>query len=351
MRYSIRQIGAGRRFCDLLTLDALAGLITPELIEQALAETGRRHCRQRKLTFAATLLLTIAMNIFTEESIGDVFARLAQGVRLLWPDPDLALPRDSALSARRYQLGPRPLVAVFRRLARPIATPATPGAFAYGLRLMALDGSKELVADTPENASTFGKSSNAAGHSAFPQIHGVYLVECATHAIVDAGLWPCNTNERTGAHRLLRSVHAGMLVLLDSGFYGFRLINALRARGAAVLGRMPGHVKPELVRALSDGSVLASITDSGVVRPGEGDRLVVRVITYTVPDPRRPERRKRCRLVTTLLEEAACPALELVCLYHERWEVELVFDEIDTHQRLVGRPLRSLLPVGVVQEF
>jgi hypothetical protein len=36
---------------------------------------------------------------------------------------------------------------------------------------------------------------------------------------------------------------------------------------------------------------------------------------------------------------------------HERWEIELVIDEIDTHQRLIGRPLRSLLPVGVIQEL
>src|SRR5207244_12682581 len=30
---------------------------------------------------------------------------------------------------------------------------------------------------------------------------------------------------------------------------------------------------------------------------------------------------------------------------------ELVIDEIDTHQRLVGRTLRSLTPVGVIQEL
>ena len=39
------------------------------------------------------------------------------------------------------------------------------------------------------------------------------------------------------------------------------------------------------------------------------------------------------------------------CAYHERWEIELVIDETDPHQRLADRPLRSLKPVGVIQEL
>src|SRR5438270_486856 len=45
------------------------------------------------------------------------------------------------------------------------------------------------------------------------------------------------------------------------------------------------------------------------------------------------------------------PGREVACAYHERWEIEIVIDEIDTHQRLVGRTLRSLTPVGVIQEL
>jgi hypothetical protein len=42
---------------------------------------------------------------------------------------------------------------------------------------------------------------------------------------------------------------------------------------------------------------------------------------------------------------------DLVCLYHERWEIELVVDETDTHQRLAGRPVRSHKPQGVLPEL
>jgi hypothetical protein len=55
-------------------------------------------------------------------------------------------------------------------------------------------------------------------------------------------------------------------------------------------------------------------------------------------------------VLTTLLNPRLAPAHAVACAYHERWEVESVIDEIDTHQRLVGRTLRSLTPVGVMQE-
>jgi hypothetical protein len=45
------------------------------------------------------------------------------------------------------------------------------------------------------------------------------------------------------------------------------------------------------------------------------------------------------------------PHPAVACAYHERWEIKIVIDEIDTHQRLVGRTLRSLTPVGVIQEL
>jgi len=78
---------------------------------------------------------------------------------------------------------------------------------------------------------------------------------------------------------------------------------------------------------------------------------VVRVIRYTVTNPRLVGYQEEHCVLTTLLDPDVVPALELAALYHERWESELVIDEIDTHQRLAGRVLRSQRPVGVVQEL
>jgi hypothetical protein len=68
-------------------------------------------------------------------------------------------------------------------------------------------------------------------------------------------------------------------------------------------------------------------------------------------DPALPGYGEVHRLVTTLLDPAVAPAFELVCAYHERWEIEILIDETDTHQRLSDRPVRSRKPLGVLQEL
>jgi hypothetical protein len=78
------------------------------------------------------------------------------------------------------------------------------------------------------------------------------------------------------------------------------------------------------------------------------------VIRYTLDDPQRVGHGEEHVLMTNLFDEDICPATELIVLYHERWEHELVFDEQKTHQdpRRATKPaqLRSETPAGVIQE-
>ncbi len=77
----------------------------------------------------------------------------------------------------------------------------------------------------------------------------------------------------------------------------------------------------------------------------------MRVIEYTIDDPALPGYKERHVLITSLLEEKTAPALTLAQAYHERWEIELAIDEMDTHQRFANQPLRRKKPVGVIQEL
>jgi Insertion element 4 transposase N-terminal/Transposase DDE domain len=351
MGYTIREMTAERNFCQELTIEALHRVVPPEMITAVLPQTETRPQRVRALTAQVTIWVLIAMNLYTHLALGHVLRKVAQGLRFIWPDPTYRVPGASAFVYRRYQLGAQPLVALYDRLARPLATPHTPGAFRFGLRLMAIDGTVEDVPDTLANAAAFGRQHGSRGDSAFPQVQGVYLVECGTHAIVDATFWPYGTSERAGAAALLRAVTAEMLVMWDRGFHEYDLLAAVRQRGAHVLGRLPAHVKPEWGASLPDGSTLAYLRPSDPKRRTQGERLLVRVIEYTLTDPALPGYGAVHRLVTTLLDPRVAPAVELVCLYHERWESEVVIDEIDTHQRLAGRPLRSQKPEGVLQEL
>ena len=349
--YKLREIEAESKFSQELSLVAIEHIVPQATIARVLAAEGRLTQRERKLNLLVTVLLVVMINIYTSDSMADVLEKMAQGLRYIWPDPDYLVPNASAITYRRYQVGARPLVALFHQVCQPLASPDTPGAFLFGLRLMAIDGTTEDVPDTPANVAVFGRQQGNRGPSAFPQVQGVYLAECGTHAIVDAGFWPYHTSERVGGFRLLRSVTPGMLVMWDRGFHDYDMLVQTRQRGAHVLSRLPAHVKPKVVQRLADGSFLAYLRPSDYQRGKQGERVFVRVIEYTLTDPNLPGYGETHRLVTTLHDPDAYPIMDLICAYHERWEVEITIDEIDTHQRLLPGPLRSLKPVGVIQEL
>src|SRR5919199_4094883 len=194
MGYTIRQMDHERNFCRELTVEALQRAVPPEAIHAVLRETGSPVRRARKLTAEATIWVLIALNVYTHLAVGHVLRKVSQGLRFIWPDPTYRVPGASAFVYRRYQLGAAPVVALYERLARPIATVQTPGAFRFGLRLMALDGTVEDVPDSPANAAAFGRQHGSRGDSACPQVQGVYLVEWGTHAIVDATFGPLALN-------------------------------------------------------------------------------------------------------------------------------------------------------------
>lgn len=351
MGFMIRDIQEESKFSRELSLEAIDRAVPLREIQQVIQDEGVQVTRERKLNMTVVILVLIAMSIYTHLSIGHVLRKVAQGLRFIWPDPSYPVPQDSAITYRRYQLGAPSMVTLFRRVCRPMTTPDTPGAFQFGLRLMAIDGSTEDLPDTPDNAAVFGRHHSDRGQSAFPQAQVVYLAECGSHAIIDAGLWPVHTSERVGGFRVLRSVEADMLVMWDRGFHDYDMFAQVRKREAHVLSRLPAHAKPKRVGGLPDGSYWAYIYPSDYRRRQRGEHLLVRIVEYTLTDPALPGYGEKHRLITTLLDPEVAPALDLVCAYHERWEIEILIDEVDTHQRLAGRPLRSRKPVGVIQEF
>jgi hypothetical protein len=357
MHFSVRDPDPDGKFISQLRLELLAHVFPRQAVAAVLAECGCRTHRQRKLNLEVTLFLVIGMSLYAKAPLDYVLEKLAHGLRLLWPHEDrrrTLLPSPPAICYRRSQLGVRPVRELFHRLCQPMATPQTRGAFLFGLRLMAIDGHTQDVRDTPENAAVFGRSTTDRGDSAYPQVRCVSLGELGPHSLVDTSFWPARTGEERGAWRLLRSITEGMLVLWDRGFHDYELLVAVRGRQGHVLGRLPDHVKPELVRRLPDGSSLVKLFPYDGKRRRRGEYLLVRLVEYTLTDPQLPGYGTHYRLITTLLDAEVAPAHTLACTYHERWEIELVIDEQDTHQlgqHHPASPLRSRTPRGVIQEL
>ena len=352
MGFKLRVLNESVKFASELNIHATNKLVSPELIDNVLDKTGRRENRLRKLGATSVIWFCIALNLFTDECYEAVLSKLVKGLRYIWRDPNIQLAGKSALCAARRRLGVAPMAELFRQIAKPIADLSTSGAYLFGLRLVAIDGTVENLADTPDLVAFWGRHPGSRGDSAYPQAQVVYLSECCTHVVLDAGMWPIGTDERACARRLLRSVFAGMLVLLDRGQTCYSTINQMVSkRGAHFLGRVSSHWTLKPIEFLPDGSYLAYIYPENYRRRKAGERILVRVIAYTITDPQRPGHGITHRVITSLLDPETAPAQDLVCAYHERWEIEIAIDEIDTHQRQLASTFRSRTMPGVMQEF
>jgi len=118
--------------------------------------------------------------------------------------------------------------------------------------------------------------------------------------------------------------------------------------GAALLWRVSATIKLPAQEVLADGSYLSTVYDSADSARRHG--TTVRVIEYALHNSATPAE-DSYRLITTVLNADQAPGLELAALYHERWEIEGVFDEFKTHLRGASTVLRSKTPDLVQQEL
>lgn len=331
-------------------LDRLAGLekmVAPELVRQALEETGRVNSRRCPLMHDVMLWVVLAMGLFTHLPIRQVLShcRRLRGEKL---------PERSSLCEARQRLGPEPVIWLHAHVVRPLATPDTPGAFYKGMRWMGIDGTVKDVWDSPENEAAFHRPSSGRGKGAFPQVRMVKLVELGTHVEVALEMGGLQDAERPLARKLFDRIPPDALLTEDRGFFSYEDWKTLENQGRKLLMRVCSQLILEPFARLSDGSFLARIYPSSYHRDKDRDGIVVRVIEYTHHDPGRTGCGEKHRLMTNLLDERAYPALELIDGYHERWEEELVIDEQTTHQdpRRAEKPaqFRSQTPEGVRQE-
>ena len=348
------QLGPGARLSDFLSATLLARVYPPALVHQVLSEHGVNSQRVRSFPAVAVAYYCMALNLYPEAAYADVFSVVSQG--LSWMQGDRAVPAvaKSAISAARRKVGFKAMQALQERACVPLADPgAQPEAFYAGFRLVAIDGSHFEIPAEPDNVAEFGYPGSRHGQASYPQALCVVLAECATHAILGASLGPYRTPEWDLCKPLLARLTPQMLCLADRGFNGYVHWQAAQATGAQLLWRCRINRQLPVVKALADGSYLSVIypdTKSRRTRVGE---ISVRVIEYSLPGVTgsASPAQERYRLLTTLLDPAQAPALELAAVYHERWEVEAVFDELKTHLVQGRRTFRSRTADGVRQEF
>jgi hypothetical protein len=315
-------------------------------IEEALTITGTATVRRRRLPVEEVVWVVLGMALFRDRPIEDVVSKL-----------DLALPGGGGTVARssvtqaRARLGSEPMKWLFERSASAWAQASADAHRWRGLALYGMDGSSLRVPDTPENRAHFGGQSGRKGsQSGYPMARLVALMVLRSHLLAGAWLGPYGgTSELDGAKQLRALVPDDSLTILDRGFLAASmLLGVASGQNRYWLTRAKSTSKWRVLQRLGNGDELVEMDVSREARrqdPSLPRTWRMRAIRY---------HRKGFRpqtLLTSLLDPELYPADEIVALYHERWELELGYDELKTELLDREETIRSKTRDGVEQEL
>ena len=210
---------------------------------------------------------------------------------------------------------------------------------------MAKSAPSSLTSNAVVQARQRGAASHCPSCSAAPPSTG----PCGRSRRPDSPWAPYRTGEVTLAETPWDKIPDDSLTLLDRGFLSFGLLHRLQTWGRSRHGliRATARLKWRVIRRLGANDHLVEIPLSKQARRADPElpqTLQVRAVRH----PRRGFRAQT--LLTSLTDRPRYPAAEIVDLYHERWELELAFDEIKTHTLEREQSLRSRNPARVDQE-
>ncbi|MPY68383.1 IS4 family transposase, partial [Deinococcus sp. SDU3-2] len=264
--------------------------------------------------------------------------------------PDTGSIKSTSVTEARDRLGVAPLQRLFELLAEHEAVRRSPAEVWRGLQLFGLDGTIFPVPDSPENRRFFGSpSSGTRGEGAYPQCRLVALMHLGSHLLRAVRLGTYQQSELSLADELFPVLPEQSLLIMDRGFACWRrLFEFSQHPGRFWLLRGKKNLTWQVVHTHRASDLEVDVNFSPPARkvnPGLPATMRVRVIFY-----RRPGF-SRQYLITSLLDPLRYPARELVKLYHQRWEVELGFDELKTHTLEREEALRSRSPERIQQEL
>ncbi len=333
--------------------EEFASALDREWLEECLRSEGDAAIRRRKLPVEQALWLVVGMGLFRDRSIVEVVEHL--GLVLPGPGGARRSVAPSAVPQSRRRLGVRSVEAIFNKTATHWALAAADGDRWRGLGIFGADGTTLHVPDSDENRNEFGLHAGKNGTAAYPQVRLVMLMALRSHLVAGASFGACigkGTGEQSLMDGLWERVPERSLIIVDRGFinfgafYRYQFSEHLKDRHWLV--RAKSNLLCKTIAALGDGDTLVEIALSKEARAADPllpETMRARAIVYERPNA------ERQTLLTSLMDAKAYPAKEVIALYHERWELELGYDEIKTHMLERQEALRSRTVNGLQQEL
>lgn len=313
-----------------------------------MAATGTATLRRRRFPAEQVIWLVLGMALFRDLPIVDVVKELA----LVLPGTGAGRIAASAVMQARARLGELPLRWLFEKCAEAWARASADRLRWRGLAIYGVDGTTVRVPDSPENRAAFGGPSAGAarGDSAYPFVRIVTLMALRSHLLLAARFGPYRVGEREHALDLWPSVPDDSLVIVDRNFMFAKDLVPLQSGGSGRhwLTRARKPCNWRVVKRLGRGDAHVEVLINRHARsedPTLPERWPMRAIRY-----RRRGYREQT-VLTSLLDPVKYPSEEIVALYHERWELELGYDEVKTEMLEREESIRSKSPAGVAQEL
>lgn len=319
--------------------DGLRQHLDPAWIEEALLATGIATIRRRRLPAEQVIWIVIAMALFRNCSI----EKIVDELNLALPDERDTLVAKSGITQARQRLKEEPLAYLFAATAAQWATRSAESDRWRGLALYGMDGTTLRVADSPTNRAEFGGQSTHRGASGYPQVRIVAMMALRSHLLAAFRFADYGTGESTLARELWREMPENSLAIVDRNFLIARELIQLECSGHRHwLTRAKKRTRYAIVEKLgrNDHLVVLEIKQAGLPRT-----WLMRAIDYQIKG------HPPSTILTSLTDAEAYPARELIALYHERWEIELAFDEVKTHLLDRQETIRSRTVEGVRQEL
>ena len=307
------------------------------IIAEALAICKQDKYRQGTILNPVLVIWFVIMSTMRRDlSYPAVLNWMISGLRWIECNLPKKLIADGAITHGRKRLGLKVFPIILNSLVEKLM-PWKPDFHEWVT--VVFDGSTASMPDTESNRAKFKKSRAGRGESAYPQLRLVTLLGVATRLVIGVAYGPCRgkgTGERNLVIQIIKQVnYRQLLVLMDAGLGSFTMMKTLqKQQWEFVVKAATHHHFPSNQTRLADGSYLCKLSrevkqkqSASRQQPNRSqfETLIVRVIQYQIPGFRSQ------RLVTSLIDPKVT-AKELVFHYHKRWDIELSFDEIKTHQ-------------------
>jgi hypothetical protein len=315
-------------------------------IEEALNATGTATLRRRRLPAEQVVWLVLGMALMRDRPMRDVVSNLDLALPGAVPGKKVA---TSTIAQARQRLGPAPIQWLFEYCSAQWSKRSAAKHLWHELSVFALDGSTLRVADSEENREHFGLATGRT-ESGYPLVRFAALIAARSHLIVAAAFGPYRNSEHHYAKELWPSIPPNSVTLVDRNFLAASILLAIQnGPNRHWVLRAKSSTSWTILKKLGSDDLLVELSVSDGARAQDRSlpkTYIARAIAYQIDKSKSKE-----WILTSLLDRSLYAAKDIVALYHERWEIELAYDELKTHQLDRVETIRSRTVKGVEQEL